>query len=458
MSKPTILLTDDDRDILETHKFLLSDEYEVETASSVSEAKGILYNKDIEVAVVDLNFEGQEQDGLHLIDYINESLSSVPVIVLSSDNDTKRVVEAMRRPLVDFVTKDEDSEGAIRSAITQSLAKKKAHNADTFFEYKTESPKMVKLLRKVDQVLASGSSAPILILGESGTGKEFLAKYVSSRLGKKLVAANMASIPKEMAESELFGHKKGSFTGATQDKAGLLDQAHDGVFFLDELGDCSLAIQAKLLRVIQEKEVLPVGGLSPRKINLRFVAATHKDLENMIKSEDFRLDLYQRLNTFTFTIPALRERPEDIEFYTRMFVNELTQGDFFRIVPEGIEELKRHSWPGNVRELRNVIERIIVYSRRRSLDPEIVQQAISGPASTGEYTSSVKSYTREDVIQALEKTNGNRMKAAKLLDVHKSTLHRWIAKFGLAELVKSNGAGRPPSHSLQVSKESYGKA
>ncbi len=447
MNKPLILLVDDDRDILETNQFLLNDDYRVETASSVIGARDILNKTLVEVAIIDLNFEGHVQDGLSLIDYIQEEMPTVSMIVLSSDHDTKRIVEAMRRPLVDFITKDEDSEIAIRSAITQALSKKKFNSPETGFEFKTESPLVKKMLFKINQVLASNSSAPILILGESGTGKEFLAKYIASMSGKKLVAANMASIPRETAESELFGHKKGSFTGATSDKGGLLEQAHNGVFFLDEIGDCSSAIQAKLLRVIQEKEILPVGGLTPKKVEVRFVAATHRDLDSMILNETFRLDLLQRVNAFTFKIPPLRDRPEDVEYYTRIFIDEITQGVFFRIDASGLEVLKKYNWPGNVRELRNVIERVVVYSRRRSLDSDSVAQALSKNSSDTTYTSEAKVYSCEEIIQALRKVNGNRTKAADLLDVHKTTLHRWIKKFNLNHVVESNGVGRP---SLQI--------
>lgn len=360
----------------------------------------------------------------------------------------KRVVEAMRRPLVDFITKDEESETSIRSAITQALTKKKNTHKKDEFEFKTKSPLMKKKLFMVNQVLASNSSAPILILGESGTGKEYLAKFIASKLGKRLVAANMASIPKETAESELFGHKRGSFTGANSDKMGLLDHANNGVFFLDEIGDCSEAIQAKLLRVIQEKEILPVGGVTPKKVDIRFVAATHRDLDYMVSNESFRLDLLQRINTFTFEIPPLRERPEDIEYYARQFVEDLTQGEFFRIDASGIEMLKKHNWPGNVRELRNVIERVVVYSHRRSLDSDSVKSALNKTPTEVTYTSESKVYSCEEIIQALKQANGNRTKAAALLEVHKTTLHRWIKKFNLNGIVESNGVGRP---SLQLS-------
>lgn len=443
MSKPIILMADDDRDILTTNKILLSDSFEIEIASSVEEAKEIARKSNFDAAVIDLNFEGQPHDGITLIDFFQDEKPLTPLIVLSSDQNTKRVVEAMRRPLVDFITKDEDSEGAIRQALAKVLARKSTFEKNTGFEFKTESPLMKSLLIKLNQVLMSGSQAPILILGESGTGKEFLAKYIGSRLGQKLVPANMASIPRETAESELFGHKKGSFTGAISDKAGLIEQAHNGVFFLDEIGDCSAAIQAKLLRVIQEKEILPVGGLSPKKINLRFIAATHRDLEKMIADEQFRLDLFQRINAFTFTIPPLRERPEDIEFYTRLFINEYSKDLYFRIEDSGLEVLKSHKWEGNVRELSNVIQRIVVFSKRRCLDAKAAMEAIKskdiGPSPVNE----AKDYGPEQIIEALKRADWNRTNAATLLNMHTTTLHRYINKYKLRNIIEARGVGRP---------------
>ena len=200
MNKPTILLADDDRDILETNKFLLSDEFDVEIASTVEEAKSLIRVNNFLAAIIDLNFEGQALDGISLIDFLQDEKPLTSIIVLSSDQNTKRVVEATRRHLVDFITKDEDSESSIRQALANILARKSAINKNSSFEFKTQSPLMKNLLLKVDQVLMANSTAPILILGESGTGKEFLAKYIGSKLGQKLIAANMASIPRETAE------------------------------------------------------------------------------------------------------------------------------------------------------------------------------------------------------------------------------------------------------------------
>jgi len=454
MEKAKVLLADDDRDILNTYSLLLGDDYSISTAKSVYEAKHKISNTEYDMAVLDLNFEGQSEDGIQLLDYIQEKHPEISVIVLSSDYNTKRVVEATRRPIVDFIAKGNDDEIHLKNAIKMAMLKKRLSEKSEII-FQSESPVMRDILKKVDRVLESDSQAPILILGESGTGKEYLAQYIATKLKKKIVAANMASIPKEIADSELFGHTKGSFTGAATNKEGLIEQASGGVFFLDEMGDCSLPIQAKLLRVIQEKEILPVGGLSPKKIELRFLAATHKNLEEMVHRNEFRLDLFQRISTFTFKIPPLRERPEDIEYYTRMFIKEFSKDEYFRIEQAGLEILKAQPWKGNVRELKNIIQRAVVFSKRRSLDRNTVLTALGkNNYHSGLLTKDRKIFTKDEVMSALEKARGNRTHAAEFLNVHVTTLHRWLKKFDLQFTIESTH-GRPV-FSKNISQEEKG--
>lgn len=441
MKRPIILLADDDADILESYKFLLSDDYEVKTASTIQDAKKVILFEKIDVAVIDLNFEGQSEDGITLIDYAQKEKPDVGIIILSSDRNTKRVVEAMRRSLVDFVTKDDESEAKLRLAIKQSLAAKE-DSLKSRFEFKTESLKMRKLLSQVDQALSSNRPSSIMILGESGTGKEHLAKYIASKLRKNIVVANMAAIQKETAESELFGHKKGAFTGAIQDKIGLIEKAHEGIFFLDEIGDCSLDLQAKLLRAIQEKEIMPMGSGTIKKINVHFIAATHRDLNAMVDEKTFRNDLLQRLNVFTFRIPSLRERPEDIEFYSRLYINEFAPHECFNIDPKGLEVLKRYSWRGNVRELRNVIERAVAFSKRRCLDEETATLSLYGEIKNEMCEVEKRPPTRNEIIEAINLEKGNKTKAAKRLGVHLSTIHRWVQDLSLDGIIV-NPVGRP---------------
>jgi DNA-binding NtrC family response regulator len=453
MEKELILLVDDDKGILESSEILLSDEFSIITASSVLDAREALRLSDIRLVVVDLNFEGHSEDGIDLIDYILKEYHQTPFVVQSGDQETRRVVEAMQRPLVQFVVKDGDSDNTLRRAIKKGLTKRAELETKrkSCSEFKTKSVEILKMFKNIDKLLSSNSNASILINGESGTGKEYMAKYISSFLNKRLVAANMASIPKETAESELFGHIKGAFTGAVANKVGLLEQAHNGVFFLDEIGDCSLEIQAKLLRAIQEKEVMPVGATVPKKINLRFVAATHKNLNDLVATKEFRLDLQQRLNTFTFQLPALRERPEDIEYYASMFISELANGEYYRVDPSAFVALKEYHWPGNVRELKNVIERAMVYTDRKTIDDIIIYKSLN--VSPKQQLESVKpkfnferlkeSEIISAILDTLKVTQGNKTEAAKSLGVHFSTLHRWIKKYNLESLIPEGKRGRP---------------
>jgi len=453
MTKELILLVDDDKAILESSEILLEDEFSILTASSVSAAKEVLKSTDIGLVVIDLNFEGHDEDGIDLIDHVLKEFHHIPFIVLSGDQETKRVVEATKRPLVDFITKDGDHDEILRVAIRKGIEKRKQFNTkkQNCSEFKTKSPEIKKMFKNIDKLLSSNSNASILINGESGTGKEYMAKYISTFLGVRLVAANMASIPKETAESELFGHIKGAFTGAISNKLGLLEQAHNGVFFLDEIGDCSLELQAKLLRAIQEKEIMPVGSTLPKKLNLRFIAATHKNLNELVETKEFRLDLLQRLNTFTFKIPALRDRPEDIEYYATMFINEFSNGEFYRVDPSTFTALNEYHWPGNVRELRNVIERAIIFTDRRTIDASIIYTALNITAkkhieitkSKFNIESMKEAEIKDAIIKTVKAAKGNKSEAAKCFGVDYTTLYRWIKKYKLESSIPSIRRGRP---------------
>lgn len=439
MKRAQILIADDDIDILESYEFLLKDEYDVVTAPSVALAKKVLKERKIEAAIIDLNFEGQEDDGLALLDYIEREKPECGTLVFSSDRNTKRVVAATKRNNIDFIVKDETSEAQIRSALRQFFISR-ITLPTSGFEFRTNSPLMTEILRDVDKIASQKRLSSILILGESGTGKDHLAQYIASRMNKKLVATNMAAIPKETAESELFGHKKGSFTGAISDKKGLIEEANGGIFFLDEIGDCPLAIQAKLLRVIQNKEIVRVGENTPRPLDVQFVAATHKVLDKLVDSGEFRLDLFERLNVFSFTMPSLRERPEDIELYTRLFVKELQRDKAFSIDQEVIDLFMKLPWKRNVRELKNTIERAITYSTGRNIDVGLIKKCLS---KMEENSSSLeKSFSPQEIINALKEANGNRTQAAKLLGVNKMTYTRWAKKLNLDELFQ-NSLGRP---------------
>ncbi len=445
MSRATVLLIDDDAMLLRSNELLLRVKYDVRVAESVAQAKGIISNSSIDVAVVDLNFEGQESDGLNFIDWMNDGHADTPVIVLSGDHCTSRVVEAMRRrSLVDFVAKSKNFMPCLEFAITKGLTMRNdltSSRADEAFF--TKSPLVKKILGQVDQVVANSKDCSILVTGPSGAGKEFLAQYIAEKSRLPLIAANMASIPRETAESELFGHKKGAFTGAHADKTGLITTAHGGIFFLDEIGECSPEIQAKLLRVVEEKEVTPVGSTQSHKVNVRFIAATNRNLDDMVQQGTFRLDLLNRLNTISFELPGLKFRPQDIEAYTVRFVKDLEQKNSIAIKPSGIEALLEHSWPGNVRELRNVISRFAILSSRRVLDREGIVPFISPAGATRHSPADARNdEMRTETLIALNRANGNRSRAATLLGINPSSLFRRINKLGIGDVIAGQ-SGRP---------------
>ena len=451
--KPKVLICDDDAEILQTLHLSLRSSFEVVTANSVEMAKKLVAELDFDAAVIDLNFEGQEYDGIHLLDFMNKESAGTFLIVLSGDTSTKRIVDATRRKHFQFIVKDEDYFESLINSLKNATQLSFANKQQAQIKYRTQSETVKNVLRQVDTILRSNSEAPILILGETGTGKEFLAQHIALNLKMKAVTANMGCIPKEMAESILFGHERGAFTGAVANKAGLLETAHNGLFFLDEIGECSSSVQTKLLRVIQEKEVQALGSNKIKKINVRFIAATNRDLNKLVDEGTFRLDLLQRLNTFVLKLPALRERPEDIIFYANLFIDELTQeGDRFFLTPDGENELLAHRWQGNIRELRNVIERIIVLSSKTTIDRATVLEAIGYGQSSHDINLKrvevVETNARkEEVIKTLNEFNGNKRKAAVSLGISEATLYRWLKEFNLSKTLSAQ-AFRDKSESL----------
>lgn len=435
--KPKILICDDDSEILQTLHLSLRSSFDIVTSNNVNKAKRLVSEADFDAAVIDLNFEGQEEDGISLLDFMNKESAGTFLIVLSGDTSTRRIVEATRRKHFQFIVKDVGYFEALVSSLKNATQLRVANRTQAQTKYLTQSSAVKKVLKEVEAIIKSPSQAPVLILGETGTGKEFLAQHIAHNLKMKAVAANMGCVPKEMAESILFGHERGAFTGAVSNQTGLIETAHNGIFFLDEVGECSSSVQAKLLRVIQEKEIQPLGSNKTKKINTRFIAATHRDLNKLVSEGGFREDLLNRLNTFVLKIPPLRERPEDIVFYANLFIDELSRaGDRFFLTPDGENELLMHRWNGNIRELRNVIERIIVLSNKTTIDKATVAQAIGYGQSANDVNLTraevVETNARkEEVIKTLNEFNGNKRKAAVSLGISEATLYRWLKEFNL---------------------------
>lgn len=436
--KPLILICDDNADLLRSLQLSLRNQFEVHTSSTVMAAKSLVSKHEYDAAVIDLSFEGQEQDGVDLLDHMNKKSPSTFLLILSGDSSTKRVVQAHRQRHFAFIYKDKDFFEPLLLALNRSVQIKDAQEKRASGRYLTRSPNVKSVLEMADRILRANSDSAILILGETGTGKEFLAKHIATQQGKALVAANMASVPKETAESVLFGHERGAFTGAVTNKIGLIESASGGIFFLDEIGESSPAVQAKLLRVLQEKEVQPLGATRARKIHVRFIAATHRNLDAMVEEGSFRLDLLQRLNTFVLRLPTLKERPEDILLYTEIFLEEATEGEaHYTVTPEGVQALLSYSWPGNVRELKSVIQRIVILSPRRVVDAEAVRDALhlgkeESPGEVSRVAAVSANIKRDELLRALDESNGNKRMAAQKLKISEATIYRWIQEFGVA--------------------------
>lgn len=433
-ARPLILLCDDDQNILKSLNLSLKFGFDIHTSSSVVDAKNKIRSNQYDAAVIDLNFEGQEYDGIHLLDFFGKESPGTYLIVLSGDNSVKRAIEAMRRKLFQFIHKDGEYFENLLSSLNRTTQLKQANELTAIQKYLTNSPAVKKILKDAEKIILSEQDAPILILGETGTGKEYLVKHIAQNMKKTLVSANMATIAKETAESNLFGHERGAFTGAVQNKIGLIESANGGLFFLDEVGDCSLEIQAKLLRVLQEKEVLPLGSNRSRSIKVNFIAATHKNLGEMVKVGDFREDLFQRLNTFILRIPPLRERPEDIIFYANYYLEECGDDDRrYTINNDGIQALLSYSWPGNIRELKSVIQRFIVLSNKVILDAEAVHEAIGNKEKNEQHNLAESNSKKEKVLNAIIECNGNKKQAAKKLGIAEKTFYRWIDELKISK-------------------------
>ena len=454
--RPLVLIADDDSELLRGLSLRLKSRFDIHTAATVGGAKALAARNDYDAAIIDLCFEGQEQDGVHLIDHLGRHTPGTFLIVLSGDSSVKRVLEATRRKLLQFVYKEDDFFDTLLTTLNQATQLKRAREEQTVRKYLTESPSTLEILQTADRILRSRTDASILVLGETGSGKEFLAQHIAQGMKKRLVAANMGSIPRETAESILFGHERGAFTGALNNKLGLIESANDGIFFLDEIGECSPSVQAKLLRVLQEKEVQPVGSNLTRKVRVQFLAATHQNLNEMVAKGTFRQDLLQRLNTFVLRLPPLRERPEDILLYANVFLDEISEEEVrYPITSDGANALLAHSWPGNIRELRSVIQRIVVLSNRLVLDASTVTEAIEmgserSPApSLGRVGTLEVNLRRVELIKALENNHGNKRLAAKTLGVSEATLYRWVESFGLRMMANHLRNGIPnPSEAL----------
>jgi DNA-binding NtrC family response regulator len=451
MARGSILVVDDERRQREIYRDILQDEgYETETAPSGEAALKLLAQKRYDLVITDLNLTGMT--GVELLGEIVAADPTVAVVLITGYPSIQSAIEATKKGVYQYLEKpvDRDKLLSVVGEVFQHLATLK----QTIIGTSPATKAMVRMILKV-----APASHTVLILGESGTGKELVARQIhrhSPRHDKPFLAVNCAALTETLLESELFGHEKGAFTDAHQQKKGLFERAHFSSLFLDEIGDTSLGMQAKILRVLQEREFLRVGGTEAIKVDVRIIAATNKNLEHWLKEGKFREDLYYRLNVIPIVCPPLRERREDIKELALHFLRKaaLAAGREVKgIAPEALEALEAYDWPGNVRQLEMALERAALLGEGEQVElgdlaPEILERRpepvlAAGPGSSARAAAahaplnpvipegSWEEHEKAKIIEALERTNWNITKAAHLLGMTFRTLQYRLEKFGI---------------------------
>ena len=434
--KAKILIVDDDRDLLKLISIRLNaNDYDVSTAESGEQALSLVPVLKPDLVITDLKMDGM--DGLELYEQLNSQHPGLPVIILTAHGTIPEAVEATQSGVADFLAKPFDSTTLIEcidSALsTSGYSPKEIENSHWRENIISQSPTIESLLNKIEKIAPTDAS--ILIQSESGTGKELLANGIhlaSLRAKHRFVPVNCAAIPESLLESELFGHTKGSFTGAIADHKGLFREAENGTLFLDEVGDMPLSFQSKLLRVLQEKSVRPVGSTKDYPIDVRVLSATHHNLIECVKEGTFREDLYYRLNVLTLELPPLRDRQEDIPLLANHFLSKLLPNKKLSFAQEAMKELIEAPWPGNIRQLLNIVEQCAILTSTSIIPASLVENALHGQSSNIQSFSSAQSeFEREYFFKLMQMTSGNVTEAAKIAQKNRTELYRYLSKHHL---------------------------
>ncbi|MCX6829249.1 MAG: sigma-54 dependent transcriptional regulator [candidate division Zixibacteria bacterium] len=450
-----ILVVDDEQSMCDFMEIMLSKEgYEVDTVISPLEAVKITVNRNYDLIIADLMMP--EMSGLELLKEIKGRRPELDFIVMTAFASVDTAIEAMKQGALDYISKPFKVD-EIKLVIEKSINRKKMRKENESLKKQLkqdfslenfigQSAEIIELKKLVQRV--SGTDSTVLIRGESGTGKDLIARAIhtsSPRAAGPFVTINCAALPETLLESELFGYKKGSFTGAIKDKEGLFKVADGGTFFLDEVGNISLTIQMKLLRVLEDKIITPVGETKPIEVDVRLISATNADLEEDVKAGRFRSDLFYRLNVIPVYIPTLRERGDDIPLLVNHFVAKYCRRDgvdLKTISPEAMQALHKYDWPGNVRELENCIERAVLLCRSEIIEPadfpakilETKPSSIIAPETPE--TPTLESIEKAYIYYIMNQAEGKKSKAAEMLGIDSSTLYRKLERYKLGEKVK----------------------
>ncbi len=434
MSQPLALVIDDEPDICELLTLTLGRmDIDTATAADIHSAKALLGERQFDLCLTDMKLP--DGDGLELVEWMQVHAPNVPVAVITAHGNVETAVQALKLGAFDFISKPLDLNN-LRD-IVQNALKVDSTSDDNKSPLLGDSPAMHELRELINRV--TRSQAPVHISGESGTGKELVARLIHDscpRADGPFVPVNCGAIPAELMESEFFGHRKGSFTGAVGNKTGLIQSADDGTLFLDEIADLPLAMQVKLLRVIQEKTVRPVGASQEENVNARILSATHKNLSDMVAAGEFREDLFYRINVIELHVPALRDRGDDIVELAEHIMKRLNTSA--KLDSGARQALSSYAFPGNVRELENVLERAVTLctggtisesdlrlrtQARTETDPMLATQTNLG--------DQVEDVQRQAIVEALERTRYNKTAAAKLLGLSFRQLRYRIKKLGI---------------------------
>jgi two-component system response regulator PilR (NtrC family) len=452
VDKPTVLIVDDEPDLLELVSLTLSRmNLQARTAADVSSARRLLKAEKFDLCLTDMRLP--DGDGLDLVAWIQQNRADLPVAVITAHGNVESAVRALKLGAFDFVSKPLDL-GVLRKLVGSAI-RLGARGGNERTSVTFRGPRLLghsQIMEQLREMIArvARSQAPVHIYGESGTGKELVARLIhesGARSEGPFVAVNCGAIPTELMESELFGHKRGSFTGAVSDKKGLIQSAEGGTLFLDEVADLPLHMQVKLLRVVQEKTVRPIGESREETIDVRILSATHKNLGELVAQGQFREDLFYRINVIELRVPSLRERAGDIPEIADAILHRLgrrTNTESPQLAPEALELLQAYPFPGNVRELENVLERALTLCVDSTILPDHIKLRGAprpSPADTPPLTDTeersgalgdkLEDMERDAIVKALEKTRYNKTAAAKLLGMSFRALRYRVKKLGI---------------------------
>ncbi len=440
-----ILVVDDDRNILNVIKMRLEAEgYRVVTAMDEKDALKIATDTIFDMALIDLKL--QRTDGIELMDKLHQLSPALPIIILTAHGSINSAVEAMKKGAYSYITKPFDYPDLllkIKNCLEKSMLCKEVERLQDivkdrygFDNIVGRSEKMKRVLEQVAQ--AAQSESNVYIEGESGTGKELIARALhvaGTRKNQRFVAVNCAAVPDTLFESEFFGYEKGAFTGANFRKKGLFTQAHEGTFFLDEISELPLLMQAKLLRVIQEKEVLPLGGTAPLKVDARLIASSNRNLAEAVKHGEFREDLFYRIHVIVIHLPPLKARKEDIPLLADFFLKKFAKSGAKKIKgfsPASLQKMIQYDWPGNVRELENTIESAVAMATTDVITEDLILQTRKVEVNSFQpFKKAKENFEKSYLIELIEMANGNMSRAAEISKKYRADLYELFRKHDL---------------------------